>query len=413
MKRVALIQSQNSFTNRLNEKYLGNIQILTSVNAVEIYKFIKKNANKNCILNYVLHVNSGVLSDFIDYIYNKKNKSINANALLHKCTFVATYSNADVIREKNMIKRTNIYFSLSPASSMIQDLSSIPSGNYMLVVSDTDNPYFNQLFNADISPKYRISQLSIEKINQFSLTGFNIIIGLNTENEFRKFTSLILESNFTKQLTSIELNYPDIILELQNKLSLIKSISSGVSISIDSHYTKDINNLVTYENNAIAIVNVYEKWNQLIELKMLSLIPSKFNATLSSILSNNNNLLVTDLQIKNNKLTVEVVSRLGTGNYGLSGRTFLPENNGMLFVFDIVSRVSFSNKDTALDLDLAFLDTNGIILEIAQLIANDKTIINSKSDKIVYAIETNVGWINKNGIQVGDKVDNLHNPNLL
>jgi len=413
MKRVALIQSQNSFTNTLNEKYLGNIQILTSVNAVEIYKFIKKNANNNCILNYVLHINSRVLSDLIDYIYNKKNKSMNANALLHKCTFVSTYSNADVIREKNMIKGTNIYFSLSPASSMIQDLSSIPSGNYMLVVSDTDNPYFNQLFNANISPKYRISQLSIQNINSFALTGYNIIIGLNTENEFRKFTSLILESNFTKQLTSIELNYPDIILELQNKLSLIKAISSGVSISIDSHYTKDINNLVTYENNAIAIVNVYEKWNQLIELKMLSLIPSKFNATVSSILSNSNNLLVTDLQIKNNKLTVEVVYRLGTGERGLSGRTFLPENNGMLFVFDIVSRVSFWNKDTGLDLDLAFVDTNGIILEISQLKANDKTIINSKSDKIVYAIETNRGWFQKKGIQVGDKVENLPNPNVL
>ena len=71
MKRVALIQSQNSFTDELNKKYLGNIQILTSVNAVEIYKFIKKNANQNCILHYVLHINSGVLSNFIDYIYNK------------------------------------------------------------------------------------------------------------------------------------------------------------------------------------------------------------------------------------------------------------------------------------------------------------------------------------------------------
>jgi len=405
MKKVALIQSQNSFTDELNKKYLGNIQILTSSDAIDIYKFIKHNANKNCIFNYVLHIDSGVLSNLIDYIYAKKSKSIYANALLNKCIFVSTYSNADSIREKNMINGTNIYFSLSPASSMIQDLSGIPSGNYMLLVSDTDNSYYNQLFNYDISPKYRISQLSIEKINQFSLTGFNIIIALYSENEFQKFTSLILQSNYTKQLTIIELNYPDIILELQNKLVLIKIISSGVSISLDSFYTKGINNLVTYENNAIAIVNIHDKWNQLIELKMLSMVPSIFYANITSVLSPS--LPVANLIIKKNILKVEVVYRLGTGSRGLGGRTSLPENNGMLFVYDIAYIASIWNKDTPLNLDLVYLDKNGTIVEKYQLKPNDETVINSKSDQIFYAIETNNGWFDKNGIVIGDKVENI------
>ena len=407
MKKVALIQSQNSFTKQLNEKNLGNIQILTSVDVIEIYKFIKQNANKNFIFNYVLHINSGVLSDLIDYIYAKKNKSVSARALFTKCILVSTYSNADSVREKNMIKGTNIYFSISPASSMIQDLSFIPPGSYMLVVSDLDNPYFNQLFNSNISPKYRISQLTVQKLNEFSLTGYNIIIALYSESEFKQLNSLISQSNYTKQLISIELNYPDIILELQNKLVLIKAISSGVSISVDSFYIKGVNNLVTYENNAIAIVNIYEKWNQLIELKMLSMIPSIFNANVSCVLSQS--LPITNLKIKDNILSVEVVDKFGTGSRGLSGRTFLAENNGMLFIYDIPVQGEFWNKDTPLALDLVFLDKNGIILEINKLIPNDETIISSKSNNIFYAIEANKGWFSNNGINLGDKVEGLDN----
>jgi len=72
MKKVALIQSKEFFTKELNEKYLDNILLLTSNDVVAIYKFIMNNANKNCIYNYVLHVDSGVLSNFIDYIAKKR-----------------------------------------------------------------------------------------------------------------------------------------------------------------------------------------------------------------------------------------------------------------------------------------------------------------------------------------------------
>lgn len=56
--------------------YLGNISLLTSIDVVEIYKFIKINACKNNIYKYVLYINSGVLDKFIDYIYDKK-KNLN------------------------------------------------------------------------------------------------------------------------------------------------------------------------------------------------------------------------------------------------------------------------------------------------------------------------------------------------
>jgi len=51
MKKVALIQSEVSFTNELKKKYLGNIPSLTSTDVVEIYRFIKKMRKKIVFLN--------------------------------------------------------------------------------------------------------------------------------------------------------------------------------------------------------------------------------------------------------------------------------------------------------------------------------------------------------------------------
>ena len=72
MKKVALIQNKVYFTPDLKDKYLGNIPLLTSSNIEEIYNFIKMNMKINHIYKYVLHVNSRVLGEFIDYIYDKK-----------------------------------------------------------------------------------------------------------------------------------------------------------------------------------------------------------------------------------------------------------------------------------------------------------------------------------------------------
>ena len=90
MKKVALIQSKEFFTEELKDKYLGDIQLLTSNNVVEIYKFIKKNAKKKCIFKYVLYISSDVLNAFIDYIYDKKELSLNARSLLSKCILISS-----------------------------------------------------------------------------------------------------------------------------------------------------------------------------------------------------------------------------------------------------------------------------------------------------------------------------------
>lgn len=284
MKKVALVQSEEYFTNELNNKYLGNISILTTVDPEEIYKFIKRTVKKKCIYKYVLHINSGVLDNFIDFIYDKKNKSCKAKSLLTKCTFVATYSNADGVREKNIQKKTNIYFSLSPISSVLKIFKGVPSGKYMLIVSDTNTPYYNQIYNTDINPKYRISDpnLTVETINNFNIEGGLISVALDTNKEYTKFTNLILSSNWRKAISVIEIGN-NIILKLKNIVAQIHCPSSGLSITGDIYYYSELNNLLLYENCATILVNEYKLWKQFIKKKIISISPVNHNISWTTI----------------------------------------------------------------------------------------------------------------------------------
>ena len=78
MKKVAIVQSEEFFTPKLQKKYLEGIPLLTSNNFKDVYTFIIKNAKKKCIFKFVLDINSSVLDKLVDYIsLKKKSKSFN------------------------------------------------------------------------------------------------------------------------------------------------------------------------------------------------------------------------------------------------------------------------------------------------------------------------------------------------
>jgi uncharacterized membrane protein (UPF0127 family) len=85
-------------------------------------------------------------------------------------------------------------------------------------------------------------------------------------------------------------------------------------------------------------------------------------------------------------------------------RKNLPQNNGMLFVFDKPIKARFWNKNTSLALDIAFIDRDRTILEILHLEPYDETVIESSTDKVYYAIELNKDWFNKHNIVPGMKI---------
>jgi len=268
-----------TFSRELVNSYLDeDVPILSSNDAEEIYKFIKQNAKEYNIYRYVLHINSAIMTDFINYIYEKKICSSRARSLLSKCIFAATSSNADSVRELNILKNTKIYFCLSRISTVLSNIKGIPPNNIMLVASDYVTPYFNQVYDVDISPKCRVSSLTFEMINTFvSLGGYKIVASLATVEEYDKFVSAISNSNFDGELNMIELDFPETLIPLANKV-IITTNSSGVGIcgNISSDYK--INKFVLYENTALVLAKNWKNWKNFVKSNVISVGESQLSS---------------------------------------------------------------------------------------------------------------------------------------
>ncbi len=101
---------------------------------------------------------------------------------------------------------------------------------------------------------------------------------------------------------------------------------------------------------------------------------------------------------------VEIADTNTEQERGLKERTELAENAGMLFVFPQEHQPSFFMKDTLIPLSVAFIDTEGYIVDIQDMQPLDLT--QHRSPKPVkYALEVNQGFFEERGIQVGNRVD--------
>ena len=90
---------------------------------------------------------------------------------------------------------------------------------------------------------------------------------------------------------------------------------------------------------------------------------------------------------------------------GLMGVIKLPDEEGMAFMYDAETRMSFWMKDTPLDLDIAFVARDGTVLEVRTMTAGDTETTASGSDQVRFAIEMRAGWFGHFGVKPGDKVN--------
>ncbi len=102
-------------------------------------------------------------------------------------------------------------------------------------------------------------------------------------------------------------------------------------------------------------------------------------------------------------LQVETADTEATQAYGLSHRKFLPEKQGMLFIFKAPQIGSFWGKNTLIPLDLIYIDHDRKIVQISKIQPHDLTAVPSQ-DKIQHALELNQGTADKYGLQVGDRL---------
>jgi uncharacterized membrane protein (UPF0127 family) len=86
---------------------------------------------------------------------------------------------------------------------------------------------------------------------------------------------------------------------------------------------------------------------------------------------------------------------------GLMYRKSLDDGKGMLFIFEKDQVLSFWMKNTLIPLSIAFIASDGRILEIRDMEPESLIPVNS-SRSVRYALEVPRGWFDRAGIKAGD-----------
>jgi uncharacterized membrane protein (UPF0127 family) len=103
---------------------------------------------------------------------------------------------------------------------------------------------------------------------------------------------------------------------------------------------------------------------------------------------------------------VELAATLRERERGLMGRTRLAADGGMLFKFETAAAHCFWMRDTPLPLSIAFIDSRGRIVNLADMQAQTDT-LHCAAAEVTYALEVALGQFARHGIAVGAQVMGL------
>ena len=107
-----------------------------------------------------------------------------------------------------------------------------------------------------------------------------------------------------------------------------------------------------------------------------------------------------------NVIEAEVASTEPQRELGLMNRKQLGTNQGMMFIFDRPSGYCMWMKNTLLPLSVAFLDKEGVIVNIEEMLPQTET-THCATRAALYALEMSAGWFKTKGIKAGAKIELL------
>ncbi|MDP5238357.1 DUF192 domain-containing protein [Uliginosibacterium sp. 31-16] len=116
-----------------------------------------------------------------------------------------------------------------------------------------------------------------------------------------------------------------------------------------------------------------------------------------------------DLSIGMYRIQAEVAATQAQRELGLMNRKSMPQQNGMLFVFEQSQPYCFWMKNTLLPLSIAFIDEAGQIVNLADMQPQTET-NHCATKPIRYALEMNQGWFSAKGIKAGTTVKGIAGP---
>jgi uncharacterized membrane protein (UPF0127 family) len=123
----------------------------------------------------------------------------------------------------------------------------------------------------------------------------------------------------------------------------------------------------------------------------------------------NTGLPTISLSIGGHRITAEVAATDEQRAVGLMNRFSLRPDHGMLFVFDRPEPQSFWMKNTYMPLSIAFIGSDGRILNIDDMAPQTETSHRSAGPAL-FALEMRHGWFAERGIRAGDRVEGLMQP---
>ena len=106
------------------------------------------------------------------------------------------------------------------------------------------------------------------------------------------------------------------------------------------------------------------------------------------------------------EVQVEVADDVAEQAKGLMYREKLGENRGMLFVYPDERELSFWMKNTLIPLSIAYIDSEGRIVDILDMKPlDDRPPHYESSEPVQYALEVNLGFFEKKGVKEGDHAE--------
>lgn len=119
------------------------------------------------------------------------------------------------------------------------------------------------------------------------------------------------------------------------------------------------------------------------------------------------------LKVGNTTVNIEIADTPSKRGRGLSNRVSLPQDSGMLFIFEAPTRPKFWMKELNFPLDFIWIK-EGRVVEIMANVPNpvpgtldSELAIYQPAIEIDQVLEVNAGFIKKNNIMVGDRVNQI------
>ncbi|UFS56950.1 DUF192 domain-containing protein [Comamonadaceae bacterium M7527] len=114
-----------------------------------------------------------------------------------------------------------------------------------------------------------------------------------------------------------------------------------------------------------------------------------------------------ELRAGMHRIDAQVAQTPQTRATGLMHRQSMPDQEGMLFVFERPDMVCFWMKNTLIALSAAFIADDGRIVNIADM-APQTTEPHCTKEPVRFVLEMNKGWFAKRGLGAGSRIGGLN-----